>query len=980
MRPATLPVLAVLCAALPAFAGEAPAPSPRAAVAFEERSGKRAAEFPFLARGEGWVAFVGASGAKWSPAGSGAATGLRLDGASPAATVAARDALPGRVRDFRGPRPAVRATYGGVKVASAWPGVDVDWRVEGADLRYDLSFAPGTDPAIAVLAAEGATGLSLDSSGELLVAVPGGVVRHSAPVAWQEDGGLRFAVRASFVLRGGDRFGFRVEGRDARLPLVIDPVVGYSRAFGGSGRDAARAVRIAADGSLFVAGVTASDDFPAVGGPGTQRSGGEDAFLARIAADGTTLFTAILGGSGDDEALGLALDPAGNPWVAGSTGSSDFPTTAALQNSFGGGRDGFLARVSADGAALLSSTFLGGHGDERAVAVAVDGNGAAWLSGSTASDDFPVTQDAAQPVPAGGTDAFLVRIAADGSAMDYGTFWGGGGDDEVRAMAIDSLGGATVVGRTDSPDFPGLWALAPQAAGGTDAFAFRFDGSGVAAFSTMIGGSGDDAALAVVSDAAAGLVIAGSTGSDDFPLANAMQEARAGGSDGFLMVLTLDGQSLVGSTYLGGSGDDEIRALGFTPQGLVVAAGATASEDFPLRAAAVPAAPGGGDGFLVRLAANLSSVAYGTYVGGAGADSVDALAVASNLAVVLAGETAAPGAEGNALLALALLQPPAPGAPSPAGLSHDRVSFSWTDASGGREAFEVDRRFDGGPWETVAVLTPGTTAWDDFSVTPATQYDYRLRGTLEGLASEYTATFLGITLPTPPPAVPGKPVVDLAGGGLRVRWEDRSDDEIQFHVFRSVDGGPSSLVMALAAGTTEWIDLGLVADRSYAYRVRSVGTAGPSVLSDPTAASMPATLSGEALRGKRVDSAKAGRDSIDLTLHLAVLAGGSLPDLRAKGLVVGFGDGAGTPLLTIPAGSAGWTEKKGRWTWKTPKGSTVKAVVTVDPATGTVRVKMSRIDLPATAAGAQRAWFRTGLDAGSAEAPWTLKKPGTLVF
>jgi len=266
-------------------------------------------------------------------------------------------------------------------------------------------------------------------------------------------------------------------------------------------------------------------------------------------------------------------------------------------------------------------------------------------------------------------------------------------------------------------------------------------------------------------------------------------------------------------------------------------------------------------------------------------------------------------------------------------------------------------------------------------VVPGTSYQYRMRAVLDGVPSATTQAVTAITLPTPPPAAPGTPVLEvLSPTSISLSWEDRSADEITFEVFRGVDGGASALVVSLSADATTWTDAGVTAGRDYAYRVRSVGAAGPSGLSAAATASTPSTFSLAYLAGKRVDSPKFARDSVSLTVQYSSLLGGSLPDPRTSGFTLGLGAAGGPSLVAIPAGASGWKERNGVYTWKSPKGSTVKLALTVDTVKGTLKLKASRLDLGPTDADALRVWFRSGTDAGSVTAPWTVKKPGTLVF
>lgn len=316
-----------------------------------------------------------------------------------------------------------------------------------------------------------------------------------------------------------------------------------------------------------------------------------------------------------------------------------------------------------------------------------------------------------------------------------------------------------------------------------------------------------------------------------------------------------------------------------------------------------------------------------------------------------------------------------------ASVAQTQVTLAWTDPSGGLGEFEIQKRVPGGAFETVAMVPAGTTEWTDLSVLPESDYEYRVRAVRDGVSSVYTGVVAVTTLAIPAPIAPGALVAEvLSATSVSLSWEDRSFDEIQMQVFRGVDGGLPVIVKILPAGATSWTDEGVAAERTYSYTVRAVGAVGPSSPSAQAVVTTPATFSLAVVAGKRVDSAKVSADSVNVTMAFTSLAGSSLPDPRTAGFMLGLGAAGSPALVSVPAGDLGWKEKNGVFTWKSPKGSFVKASLVVDPAKGTVRFKASRLQLGAVDAGAVRAWFRTGVDAGAATTSWTVKKPGQLVY
>jgi murein DD-endopeptidase MepM/ murein hydrolase activator NlpD len=253
--------------------------------------------------------------------------------------------------------------------------------------------------------------------------------------------------------------------RDAFVAKVNGAGTGlaYSTLLGGSAADLGAAIAVDAAGSAYVAGTTQSPDFPTTTGAFAARPGGEaDAFVVEVNVDGTGLaYATFLGGSHPDYSAAIAVDGAGNAYVAGATQSPDFPATPwAFDTVLDGGYDAFVVKVKATGTGLDYASFLGGPGDDLGQAIAVDGLGYVYLSGSADSFSLPETVGAFDTSPNGGRDAFVVRLDELGTGLEYATLVGGRGQDSGQAMAVDALGSVYVVGATDSPDFAiadGAW-------------------------------------------------------------------------------------------------------------------------------------------------------------------------------------------------------------------------------------------------------------------------------------------------------------------------------------------------------------------------------------------------------------------------------------------------------------------------------------------------------------------------------------------
>ncbi|HEY3132793.1 MAG TPA: SBBP repeat-containing protein [Acidobacteriota bacterium] len=327
----------------------------------------------------------------------------------------------------------------------------------------------------------------------------------------------------------------------AKLNASGDALV-YSTYLGGTRRDAATAVAIDSAGDAYVTGFTDSKDFPVTGALQEASGGGSDVFITKLSSAGAVLlFSTYLGGNGNDVALGIALDSVGNAYVAGSTDSTNFPTTSApLQSANAGFKDVFVAKIRSIGGLLLYSTYLGGENDDVATAIAIDQTGSAYVTGYTRSSKFPVV-NSLQPSSRGDFDAFVAQVNAGGSGLVYSTYLGGTAGDFGTGIAVDSAGNAYVTGYTDSGDFPVKNPLQAVTGGGTDAFIARVNASGLALdYSTFVGGTGRDRGLGIAIDSAGNAYVAGDTTSVNLPVTGGLQTQHGGGStDGIVLKIPL---------------------------------------------------------------------------------------------------------------------------------------------------------------------------------------------------------------------------------------------------------------------------------------------------------------------------------------------------------------------------------------------------------------------------------------------------------
>jgi hypothetical protein len=521
--------------------------------------------------------------------------------------------------------------------------------------------------------------LRIAANGDLIVTAEGGEARFHKPVVYQEqstrlrrnssqltvdsegaldctspDNGPRTAanpkskiqnrklIDGRYVLKSDGEVTFEIAPYDRTRPLIIDPVLSYSTYLGGSDMDYANAIAVDPSGNAYVTGYTASIDFPLANpaqsfpGGGTCSDGVDtipcfDAFVTKLNSAGTALvYSTYLGGSNEDYGTGIALDASGHAYVTGYTNSTDFPVQNALQAENAGGYDAFVAELSADGASLIYSTYWGGSSDDIGTGVAVDSSGNAYISGYTASPDFPVTPGALQAKYSGGDhDGFVVKFNAGGAELGYSTFLGGSADDYAYGVTVDSAGDAYVTGATNSANFPTVNAFQPNYAGGLcatapntfpcyDAFVAKLNPAGSALiYSTYLGGTGSDYGYAIALDSSSNAYVTGYTTSTNFPTtAGALRRVFGGSYDAFVAKLNGAGSALVYSTYLGGTGTEIGYDIAVDSFGRALVTGYNYGGGFPTVSPTQAQNAGFYDAFVSVLNASGSSLAFSTYLGG----------------------------------------------------------------------------------------------------------------------------------------------------------------------------------------------------------------------------------------------------------------------------------------------------------------------------------------------------------------------------
>jgi hypothetical protein len=315
--------------------------------------------------------------------------------------------------------------------------------------------------------------------------------------------------------------------------------------------------------------------------------------------------------SGQDYSQDIAVDDAGNIYVTGNTTSDDFPVQNPIQ-TYAGIWDTFVSKFSPDGSTLLYSTFIGGLENDWAGALTVDGNGVAYLTGNTYSDDFP-TVNPYQATLNGGLDAFISVLSADGSSLLYSTYVGGSlGEDGWDIVSKDNQ--IFLTGVTNSTDFPTQNPLQSAIAGNFDTFFTKLDpGSNTLVFSSYLGGNFDDHVQGMAVDSGNNIVLVGKTNSNNFPTVNPIQANYLGNWDFFITGVAADGGSYLFSTYLGGSYSEGHAAVGIDGSGKIHIGGASDSNDFPVT---TTGNPGSEDVVAATLSSDGSTLLYSALLGG----------------------------------------------------------------------------------------------------------------------------------------------------------------------------------------------------------------------------------------------------------------------------------------------------------------------------------------------------------------------------
>ncbi len=562
-------------------------------------------------------------------------------------------------------------TYSRILYRNLWDGIDLEYHGTADALKYTLYVAPGADPSQIRLAYDGAD-MRIEPDGRLAVDTPVAGFHDAVPTSYQVDDEGRVDVATSYAVVAGSAddvatFGFDLGSYDTTLPLVIDPaIIVYCGYISGSYATSGTGIAVDTEGSAYVTGWLINQaGLPAAVGPATTFGGNADAFVVKVKADGTGFdYAGFIGGPDYEEGAGIEVDAEGNAYVAGNlydAGSADgtakgFPVVGGPDLTFnGGGYDMWVAKVAADGTHLNYAGFVGGSGwdqfqsEQGGSPIAVDADGAVYLTGLTGSTDHPAALAAVGVDHSTlGSDAFVVKLAPDGTGFEYGTYIGGSQPDVGKAVAVDDAGNAYVVGTTfwnwEQPpgNFPtvvgpGLGVTIACPGCGTNGFITKVTADGTAfEYSGFIGGVGSTRPLDVAVDSEGSAYVVGDTSSTQstFPDGNGFgalpgfDRTHSGSMiDAFLVKVKpvpAGPEPIEYATYLGGYyiNGTTASSVEVNPAGEATVAGWTTSDQntgFPVLNGPDPTYNGGSsDGFVTGFTADGTQLRHSGFLGGSG--------------------------------------------------------------------------------------------------------------------------------------------------------------------------------------------------------------------------------------------------------------------------------------------------------------------------------------------------------------------------
>ncbi len=511
---------------------------------------------------------------------------MKLVGANKNSTSVGEETVKHRTNYFKGSDVANWQTdvpnHSRVRYENVYDGVGMVWHGrENGETQYDFVVAPNADANQISLEFDGADNLEIDAEGNLLISTPAGTIKQNKPFSYQETNGEKQEIESGFMIEQS-RIKFSLGSYDRTKPLTIDPTVNlsrlaYSTFLGGTSDEQSRSIAVDSSGNAYITGQTLSPEYPTTSGTyDTTHNESTDVFVSKLNASGSALiYSTFIGGNNSDGGTSIAIDAAGNAYLTGVTGT-DYPTTAgAFDTTSNGGNDVFLTKLNAAGSGLIYSTYIGGSGNDVSTGITIDSTGNAYLTGFTdntgdAITNYPTTGGAFDTTHNGDIDVFVSKLNVSGSGLIYSTYIGGSGVDLGNDIAIDATGNVYLTGET------------PDAA-------------------------------------------------TDYPTTGgAFDTTHNGDIDVFVTKLNATGSALIYSTFIGGSGFDQVTSIAIDLSGNAYLTGGTFDDvtDYPTTAGAFDTTHNGFDDvFVTKLNAGGSALIYSTFIGGNLFDHCNAIAI-----------------------------------------------------------------------------------------------------------------------------------------------------------------------------------------------------------------------------------------------------------------------------------------------------------------------------------------------------------------
>jgi len=540
--------------------------------------------------------------------------------------------------------------YKSVIYNEIYTGIDLKYYGNGKQMEYDFIVAPGADPSQIMVQYDGAKSIDVNESGQLVVETDWGEIVEHKPYVYQVVDNSRELIECEYVLIDNNVFGFYLpEGYDTEFALLIDPVLSYSTYLdgttGGPLDSYGAGIAIDASGAAYVVGYTHTSDFPVTPTAyDTSYNVGWEIFVTKINNSGDSLiYSTYIGGDDHDWGFDIAIDAFGAAYVLGYSQSSDYPTTYnAYDSSPNGNYDCTITKLNSSGDSLIYSTYCGGSNHDITSGITIDAAGSSYITGYTTSNNYPTTSNAYDTTLYGGQDVFITKLNSTGDSLLYSTYLGGSLEERGNSISVNQSGEAWVTGYTDSPNFPtSSNAYDSDYNGSNDGFVIRMSSQGDSLlYSTFLGGNVDDVGHDITVSTAGEVYVAGTTNSDDFPTTTgAYNTIHNGNHDGFVAKFNIAGDSLLYSTYLGGSDVDQAYDIVVDATGTAYVGGRSKSSNFPTIGGPIKTIPDIADVFVSKINKYGDTLIYSTLLGGSGDDMCLAIDIDTTGAAYITGRT-----------------------------------------------------------------------------------------------------------------------------------------------------------------------------------------------------------------------------------------------------------------------------------------------------------------------------------------------------